>query len=541
MLSRTRTIIFEYWWALPLISAMATAAIFLRAPFSPLGVIFLYGPLFFLALSGIFSPKKLFVVTFMFLASTAAVITVATLSGFKWIPNAYLFTNIVHSSWPLLSLIVGFSAAVVMYIYALIITPSNGLNILTVASATTLLEWALNYIFHGYNFGIAAITLSNVNSAIGLVSIGGMHIVSFVFYALTATLASFFLHTLNVVPAHFDTARTPWWFLRTRGHIILIVLLLSALFFPFSPPQGQAKSVSVVVVQSQERGNGAYGTVDARGRFSFPLLEKSLESIYATAPDIIIYPFSPVAGVFGEPNSLVKDGTVVGTYNALGSWLATRVLEKTHFVTWNSSLIDDKFYNEFTYWEKGKLVGRYVKRNLFPFLDFTPSFSAQAGLYTTPFDVVENTDATGIVTIGAYSLGNLVCSEIAVSSLARADAPRSDFILSLGSEAMFSSPNFADFDMRSAVLRAVETGRPVVRANKLGPSAVIEASGRISSFLARGESGILTGTVIIPTVTSGATPYAKTGDIPILAGSFAVIFTAVLISWNTRRKLALGR
>ena len=62
-------------------------------------------------------------------------------------------------------------------------------------------------------------------------------------------------------------------------------------------------------------------------------------------------------------------------------------------------------------------------------------------------------------------------------------------------------------------MRAIETGRPMLRANNTGITAVIDDKGRVTQRLEPWTEGILEATV---QGRKGATPYSMWGDLPIL-------------------------
>lgn len=81
----------------------------------------------------------------------------------------------------------------------------------------------------------------------------------------------------------------------------------------------------------------------------------------------------------------------------------------------------------------------------------------------------------------------------------------------------------------AARLRALETGRWVVQAAPTGPSAMIDARGRVLEHSALGEQAVLRATI---TLRRGLTPYARTNDAPALA----LTGIALLFAERARRR-----
>ena len=63
---------------------------------------------------------------------------------------------------------------------------------------------------------------------------------------------------------------------------------------------------------------------------------------------------------------------------------------------------------------------------------------------------------------------------------------------------------------RTAVVRAVETGRPLLRAANTGISAIVEPSGSSAQTTELCDTALLTATV---TPRTGMTPYVRFGDL----------------------------
>ena len=79
-------------------------------------------------------------------------------------------------------------------------------------------------------------------------------------------------------------------------------------------------------------------------------------------------------------------------------------------------------------------------------------------------------------------------------------------------------------------MRALETGRPMLRATNDGVTALIAHDGALTATLPQFQAGVLTGTVQ-PRV--GHTPYVRFGNGPVLAIAFAAL--ALGFAWPRRR------
>ena len=123
----------------------------------------------------------------------------------------------------------------------------------------------------------------------------------------------------------------------------------------------------------------------------------------------------------------------------------------------------------------------------------------------------------------------MLCSEIHRQSLAREEAPRVDLILSSGSEALFKDDVASNFSLKAAQYRAAENNIPLIRANILGPSAIIAPDGSLIARTYSGSAEILEGAIRIQ--DRHTTPFSAAGNAPLVIG-LAMIFA---VAWTAKR------
>ncbi|MCG8590528.1 MAG: apolipoprotein N-acyltransferase [Proteobacteria bacterium] len=129
----------------------------------------------------------------------------------------------------------------------------------------------------------------------------------------------------------------------------------------------------------------------------------------------------------------------------------------------------------------GPLVDRYDKRFLVPFAEYQP-FGGR-GLSRRDFGGVEEYtagEAQSPLPTAAGPAGVLVCSEMALPALAREHARAgAAYLLGPANDGWVAASGFAAQQLSMLRLRAVETGRPAIRVSGSGPSAVVDAFGRV--------------------------------------------------------------
>lgn len=193
----------------------------------------------------------------------------------------------------------------------------------------------------------------------------------------------------------------------------------------------------------------------------------------------------------------------------------------TCYRVYNSSL--QLLSGEMNYYHKRMLVPGV--ENL-PFHSFIPlpsflmvDLGGVAGIYSKG----ELTEVFSIpsVTSGA---GQLVCFESAYGRLA-ADAVRegAGFLSIITNDGWFRGKNGYIQHLRLSRLRAIETGRPVVRSANTGVSAIIDRQGVILSRSSWLERGVVEGEIIPATEV---TFYVAMGD---YIGSTALFFTGLIL------------
>jgi apolipoprotein N-acyltransferase len=160
----------------------------------------------------------------------------------------------------------------------------------------------------------------------------------------------------------------------------------------------------------------------------------------------------------------------------------------------------------------GQEVGAYDRRRLMPFGEYVPWRSLMpTGLrpIVAPHDLASGTDAT-VLRIGDHRIGTLMCLESVFPDLAR-DLVHggAEMLVNLANDAWFPSPAGREQHLMHAVLRAVETGIPVVRVASGGTSAFIGADGHVS-WRATDEATEWHSETLTAAVRR--TVYARTGD-----------------------------
>ncbi len=187
-------------------------------------------------------------------------------------------------------------------------------------------------------------------------------------------------------------------------------------------------------------------------------------------------------------------------------------------------------YNGLVVLEPGyEEFGKFLKTKLVPFGEYTPF----AWLFGPIRDALEIRNADYSkghsnqhpLTIECCTFGVSVCYEVAFPMLIAERARNTDFIVASSEDAWFGNSLGPAQHMQIARMRAIETGRYLVRSTSNGITAIVDPKGRLVHSLPRNEPGVLR-TVI--TKMEGSTPYMYIASfIGMIAGPFFGIGAAI--------------
>ncbi len=173
------------------------------------------------------------------------------------------------------------------------------------------------------------------------------------------------------------------------------------------------------------------------------------------------------------------------------------------------------FYN--TVIALGDGHGRYAKRHLVPFGEFfpVPSFVREwLRLHNLPYsDFSPGADDQVLLQARGIPLAASVCYEAAYGATLIRAVPEAQLLVNVSNDAWFGDTIAPHQHLQINRVRAREAGRWMLRATNTGVTATIAPDGSIDRQLPQFEVGVLRA-VVEP--HSGATPYARSGNWPVL-------------------------
>jgi apolipoprotein N-acyltransferase len=175
----------------------------------------------------------------------------------------------------------------------------------------------------------------------------------------------------------------------------------------------------------------------------------------------------------------------------------------------------------------------YAKRHLVPFGEFMPLKRwlrpLIQWLQIPMSDFTPGSGERPLLTVAGYPAGVSICYEDAFGEEVAQALPEAAFLVNVSNDAWFGDSLAPPQHLEIARMRAVETGRYMLRSTNTGISALIDPKGKIQGFSPAFQAHVLSGEVV---PMQGATPYVRVGNwAVILFSMLLLIFTL----WRLRR------
>jgi len=181
--------------------------------------------------------------------------------------------------------------------------------------------------------------------------------------------------------------------------------------------------------------------------------------------------------------------------------------------------------------------GWYYKRRLVPFGEFFPvpkPVRQWMRLHSLPYyDMTPGPDLQPPLRAGGERLAATICYEDAYGADGLDELPNSTLLVNVTNNAWFGDSSAPHQQLQMARFRAIEAGRFLMRATSNGITAVIAPDGKVASEIPQFEAGILRATVQPRT---GLTPYARTGNWPILSFAFLILVAFAIARIRARHQ-----
>ncbi|HLX27771.1 MAG TPA: apolipoprotein N-acyltransferase [Casimicrobiaceae bacterium] len=388
-------------------------------------------------------------------------------------------------------------------------------RLLLAAAAFTAAEWVRSYLFTGFPWLALGYTQMPDGLLRGYAPLGGVYLVTLVVMVAAGCIAQFAL-------ALADSARV-----RAIASAVVALVLVAGnvelVRTDWTKPSGEPLAVSLVQgdVLQEQKFDPAFRTAtfdrylrlvaQSRGRL-IVLPESAFPMFSDEVPDAVLLSLIRTA--------IARDGDVlVGLFTALPP---------------EPGGSEPRYYNTVVALGTSPLQF-YRKNHLVPFgetIPLKPIFGwfihsvlaipladqARGGSMQSPLQVADERVAVDI------------CYEDAFGNELREGARDAQMLVNVTNDAWYGHSIAAEQHNQMAAMRALELGRPMLRATNTGITSAIGIDGREMARLPWFTTGVLEVSV---TGRAGETPYLRIGDLGVLALCAGLIVGAALI--NLRR------
>jgi apolipoprotein N-acyltransferase len=181
----------------------------------------------------------------------------------------------------------------------------------------------------------------------------------------------------------------------------------------------------------------------------------------------------------------------------------------------------------------GMATGMYHKTRLVPFGEYVPLEQWLRGLiefFNLPTSIISSGDSQQHgLQIGSLMLATAICYEIVYPDLVAEQSRDRSVILTISNDAWFGHSWGPLQHLQMAQMRALETGRYVIRGTNNGVSAIISPDGSLQQASDQFVQAVVEGEV---QPRLGDTPFMSTGSLPTL------LVCALMLAAGFRRPLA---
>ncbi|MFT3929641.1 MAG: apolipoprotein N-acyltransferase [Spongiibacteraceae bacterium] len=350
----------------------------------------------------------------------------------------------------------------------------------------TIWEWVIYWLCTGFPWlyvGYAHLT----TPLSGWAPIGGIYTLSFIIALTAAGLIRLIKHETSLAQKWIPTALAAVLWL---GGFVLQSMT-------WTQPKGEPIRVALVqanIPQSVKWDPNFFReTLDIYSHLSAPLWRDN---------DIVFWPEAAVPALYENAKPFFDvNAAAAARYNhALISGVPYR---SEHGEFFNSAIAI------------GNGSGIYHKQHLVPFGEYVPFEKYLRGLiefFDLPMsDFQAGPSGQAPLQAAGLTFAPFICYEVVFGDLVR--HARADVLLTLTNDAWFGHSIGPLQHLRMVQMRALEMGRPFVRATSNGVTVLIDSKGHITARIPQFERAVLTGTV---QGYEGVTPFARFGSWPIL-------------------------
>jgi len=265
-------------------------------------------------------------------------------------------------------------------------------------------------------------------------------------------------------------------------------------------PRGAALSVSLI-----------QGNIEQEQKWLPENLQATL-ALYAgltfdgPATDLVVWPETAIPAFYHE----VEEGYLPA--------VAQRLAQRHASLLTGVPVLDRKrwdYYNAILALNGKQAL--YYKQHLVPFGEYLPLRrllgDSLDALAVPNADFTPGAAGQPLLEAAGYPVGTSICFEVTFGRLIAASVPDAALLVNVSNDGWFGDSLAPHQHLEIARVRALETGRPLLRATNTGISAIIDHHGRITARSPQFTQAVVTGSVL---PMQGATPFVRLGNPPTL-------------------------
>jgi apolipoprotein N-acyltransferase len=312
---------------------------------------------------------------------------------------------------------------------------------------------------------------------------------------------------------------------RMTGAALAILLVAAHVGFGYwmlsRPVQADTKELIVRIVQPAVEQDEKWDQA-VRDRIFKTLLDLSVapQEAGAKPANLILWPETSIPFLLTDrPDAL----TAIGEMLQPGQLLLAGIVREEA-----AGGSEPRYYNSVVAInDAGEMVDAVDKVHLVPFGEYLPfqGLLEQVGIQkivALPMDFASGAERHALALPGGLKGVAFICYEIIFPDLVGQDARDADVIVSVTNDGWFGNTPGPYQHFRQAQIRAVETGKPLIRAANTGISGIIDARGRVVDALAMKAQGTVVGAVPLGRNAISGAMDSRLNGIAILGALLAV-------------------
>ena len=438
--------------------------------------------------------------------------------GISWV---YVSVSLFGNASPPLAAFITLLLILIMSLYLVLTAllahkcqPGGGLKILVLPAAWILAEWLRGWLFTG--FGWLGIGYSFIDTPLA------------VYAPFIGVLGISFLTVLSVSGLYLLVHPRSGAAVRVIGLLVIVLMWLPAVIHQFpSSIHYQDTPVKVALLQGNIPQHLKWKPVTREPTLQW--YRQATETHWDS--DLVIWPETAIPAYEDQVVEYLDSLHLAARQNRTLIMLGIPVRE-SH---------EARYYNALAV-IGGETRGPdsiYLKRHLVPFGEYLPMKSLLdpvLGFLQIPMSNFSAGDQERpLVSTGKDQVGAFICFEIAFAEEVRDAMPDAAYLVNISNDAWFGDSLAPAQHLQMARMRALESGRYVLRATNTGITAIIGPDGGVQQALPQFQVGTLTGSILR---ASGQTLYGRMGDYPLVILSGLLLMGLWRIAYQRKRRQA---